>query len=72
MSKQYLHSYSIPLIGGPLCGDTMKLYGKTLPHTISIVFKHQLYYYSLIINELNQSTEVYYEFHNMENEYEIP
>lgn len=70
MSKKPQHDHVVPLVGGPLCGDSVTLHGKILRHTIPMVFERKLYYYRLVVNELSESTEIYYEYYNMGNEHE--
>lgn len=65
------HDHVVPLIGGPLCGDSVTLSGKILPHTLPMIFERKLCYYSLVVNEKIDSTEVYYEYYNMGNEDEV-
>ena len=63
MNPKTEHDHIIPLIGGPLCGDSVTLKGKTLYHTIPMVTDNkEIVYYNLVIKQYEDRTDVYYSY----------
>ena len=58
------HDHAIPLIGGPLCGESVTMKGCYVPKKIPLFHNDKFYNYELVVNEHEYSYEVFYEFTN--------
>lgn len=58
------HNHMVPLIGGPLCGESMTIQGTNLPNSLPMYYENKFYTYNLSIIEKSDYTEVFYEFSN--------
>lgn len=57
-------SHIVPLIGGPLCGESMTIDGIFLPNNLPMHYEGKFYIYLLQINPKENHTEVYYQYNN--------
>lgn len=57
-------NHIVPLIGGPLCGQSMTIEGIKLPNDLPMYYDGSFYFYDLIINPLENYTEIYYKYNN--------
>lgn len=58
------HNHMVPLIGGPLCGESMTIQGTNLPNSLPMYYENKFYTYNLNIIEKSNYTEIFYEFAN--------
>ena len=54
----------IPLVGGPVCGQSMQSSDGRLPNTFPVFFEDQFHQYSLVVEKGEDWTDVYYQSDN--------
>jgi hypothetical protein len=62
------HNHMVPLVGGPLCGNSMTLEGASLPNSVPMYHEGKFYTYELIIEQKDYWTCVYYNYSNENQE----
>lgn len=56
------HDHAVPIIGGPLCGQSITMQGHKLPKKIPMFYEGCFHEYQLIVVEQEYCWSVYYEF----------
>lgn len=64
MPNKEQHNHIIPLVGGPLCGDSITLKGLSIPNSVPMFYQKKFYTYVLCIEYKNDWTDVYYKHNN--------
>jgi hypothetical protein len=59
------HNHAVPLMGGPLCGESMTIEGYSLPKNLPMFYDKHFYVYVLNVIENQDSFEVFYRFSNI-------
>lgn len=56
------HNHVVPLVGGPLCGESMSIRGCRLPDRIPMHHDGRFYTYNLIVEQQDGWWKICYEF----------
>jgi hypothetical protein len=58
------HNHAVPLVGGPLCGESMTIDGCSLPKNLPMFYENKFYMYELNVDECENYVSVFYHFSN--------
>jgi hypothetical protein len=58
------HNTIIPLVGGPLCGESLTMKNGRIPNSVPVFNDGKFYVYSLFLQQNKDWTTLYYEYNN--------
>jgi len=58
------HNTIIPLVGGPLCGESLTMKDGRISNSIPVFNQGKFYIYNLFVEQTEDWTTVYYEYAN--------
>jgi hypothetical protein len=61
-SKEY--NTIIPLVGGPLCGESLTMKDGRIPNSVPVFNKGKFYVYNLFLEQSEDWTTMYYQYSN--------
>jgi hypothetical protein len=61
-SKEY--NTIIPLVGGPLCGESLTMKDGRIPNSVPVFNKGKFYVYDLFLEQSEDWTTMYYQYSN--------
>lgn len=66
------HNHIVPIVGGPLCGNSMTMEGISLPNSVPMFYEGKFYNYELTVEQKDYWTCVYYQYSNETQEINAP
>jgi hypothetical protein len=64
MRQNNNHNIAIPLVGGPLDGESVTMMDGRLPKEVPLFFEKEFYKYSLVIESSEDWTNIMYRYTN--------
>ena len=58
------HNTIIPLIGGPLCGESLTMKDGRISNSVPVFHNGKFYIYNLFVEQTQDWTTMYYEYSN--------
>jgi len=58
------HNTIIPLVGGPLCGESLTMKDGRISNSVPVFNKGKFYIYNLFVEQTEDWTTMYYEYAN--------